>query len=300
MEDWQLLELEYARRLRSSTREERRTLYAEAYSAVGALRIPLLPDDAESRTAGTSKALVDMLLTVVNPGDHILEVGCGRGYTALRLAPAVSRFVGTDVSSLVLEEARALIKKNSIENASFYECSALSLLSTFEPGIFDLIISIDVHEHLHPDDAIIALRQIHELLRPGGRCIIVTPNRLIGPHDITKKVYPDVRESLGFHLNETTYGQLIAQMKQVGFSGFQTLRTPSARSRRLLPPRYGATFPATLSVAFELLYSTIQMHTPAKKILQRFVHVPSLLNIRLISIKQGGTSSSRSGRSDSI
>jgi predicted SAM-dependent methyltransferase len=41
-------------------------------------------------------------------------------------------------------------------------------------------------EHLHPDDAFEQLKQIYTALTPGGLYICTTPNRLTGPHDVSK------------------------------------------------------------------------------------------------------------------
>ena len=46
-------------------------------------------DNPEHRTAGTSKQLVQLLSQILKKNDHVLEIGCGRGYTCLKLAPSV-------------------------------------------------------------------------------------------------------------------------------------------------------------------------------------------------------------------
>jgi hypothetical protein len=50
---------------------------------------------------------------------------------------------------------------------------------------------------------------------PGGRYVCVTPNRLNGPHDISK--YFD-RVPAGFHLKEYTVTELARLMRATGFS----------------------------------------------------------------------------------
>jgi hypothetical protein len=51
-------------------------------------------------------------------------------------------------------------------------------------------------------------------LKPGGRYLVVTPNRLSGPHDISR-AFDDVAR--GFHLKEYTYGELSRALRQAGF-----------------------------------------------------------------------------------
>ena len=63
-----------------------------------------------------------------------------------------------------------------------------------------LAYSNQLMEHLHPDDALVQLRNIVRALAPGG-LYVRHPNRLTGPHDIS--MYFD-RVATGFHLKEYT------------------------------------------------------------------------------------------------
>ncbi len=221
MEQWEQLELKYAERLRTSSRGERSELYAEAYSAVSKEVLKTLSDEPGKRTAGTSGSVVRALIRRCRKNETVLEIGCGRGYTCLGLAPYVKEIVGVDVSEPVLEEARELLKKNHITNVKIQKISGDGLTENLETEFFDKVISIDVYEHFHPDDAEEHLRDVYEILKPKGKYIIVTPNRLTGPHDMTKRVFPDAKEPLGFHLNETSATELVEKMKIAGFAKFQ-------------------------------------------------------------------------------
>jgi predicted SAM-dependent methyltransferase len=70
-------------------------------------------------------------------------------------------------------------------------------------------------EHLHPDDAFAQLQNIYNVLIPGGVYICITPNRFIGPSDISK--YFD-KVATGFHLKEYTVEELHTLFRKVGFS----------------------------------------------------------------------------------
>lgn len=222
MEAFKKLEFEYAKKLRKSNYVERRELYSEAYSKVSVLRMAELPKDIRKRTAGTSDALLNCLRRICKSEDNILEVGCGRGYTCLKLAPHVKSIFGTDVSDPALTEAIYLLKENHIDNVQVIKVNADELMARFEKKSFDKVISIDVYEHLHPEDAIKHLSQVCSILKPNGEYIIITPNRLNGPHDITKKVFPHSSNAIGFHLNETCYTELIELMKDIGFTKFRS------------------------------------------------------------------------------
>ncbi|MBM3185373.1 MAG: class I SAM-dependent methyltransferase, partial [Bacteroidetes bacterium] len=88
----------------------------------------------------------------------------------------------------------------------------------FEANSIDFVYSNQLIEHLHPDDALEQLRSIFNCLKKGGRHMIITPNRLLGPGDITGH-FGD--EPIGFHLKEYTDLELRSILKSVGFKKFK-------------------------------------------------------------------------------
>jgi SAM-dependent methyltransferase len=74
-------------------------------------------------------------------------------------------------------------------------------------------------EHLHPEDAYEQLKGLYDCLKPGGLYICITPNRLSGPHDVSKYFDP---VATGFHLKEYTNQELYSLFSSVGFSKITT------------------------------------------------------------------------------
>jgi trans-aconitate methyltransferase len=99
----------------------------------------------------------------VLPTSDILDVGCGTGDLAARLAELTPRgsVVGIDSSASMIGEA-----KRRHPAATFVECAAQDI--TQELGSFELVVSTAVlhwiPEAMHPE----VLRRIHDVLRPGG------------------------------------------------------------------------------------------------------------------------------------
>lgn len=268
------LEFEYAARLNKSDAATRRRLYGEAYTRVGELR-EFKSERPEDRTAGTSKDLVEQLAALLGPDEDVLEVGCGRGYTCMMLAPHVRSIVGTDVSDPALDEARAVLAKRGIRNATIENVSGLDLREHFGARRFSTAISIEVVEHLHPEDAEEHFRQVHDLLKPGGRYIIVMPNRLDGPHDITREEYPEMKRAIGFHLNEATYGEVVVALRRSGFDRFASFQR--------LPWRRRSTtrLPVQVNRVFEVAYAMLRplpMRPPRK--------LSKLIQIQLIAFRR--------------
>jgi 2-polyprenyl-3-methyl-5-hydroxy-6-metoxy-1,4-benzoquinol methylase len=102
---------------------------------------------------------------------HLLDAGCGSGIEAVnlrRLAPEL-RIHGVDVSSIALAGA---VARPETGDAAFYQ-AALERLP-FPDAVFDYIASHEVIEHV--EDPAVVVRELGRMLRPGGVCVIATPN----------------------------------------------------------------------------------------------------------------------------
>lgn len=268
------LEFEYAARLNTSDAVTRRQLYGEAYSRVGELR-EFKSDRPEDRTAGTSKDLVEQLARLLDRDEDVLEIGCGRGYTCMMLASHVRSIAGTDVSEPALDEARAVLAQRGIRNASIENVTAFDLREHFGARRFSSAISIEVVEHLHPEDAEEHFRQVHDLLRPGGKYMIVMPSRLDGPHDITREEYPGMKRAIGFHLNESTYGEVVAALRRSGFDRFASFQRLPWHGRPTV------CVPVPLIRLFEAAYATwrpLPLRPPRK--------LSKLIQIQLVAYRR--------------
>ena len=96
----------------------------------------------------------------------VLDVGCGECslLNSIEENHYPSSVSGIDISQKALE-----LCKKIIPSGSFYK---LDITSEKLEEKFDLIVSADVIEHLNNDQA--AIRNISEMLNPGGRLIIST------------------------------------------------------------------------------------------------------------------------------
>jgi SAM-dependent methyltransferase len=139
-------------------------------------------------------------------GDVFLEVGPGDCGISLAVAETASRVYAVDVST----EAVGAIAPP--ENFSLAISDGVTI--PVPEGSVDVAWSAQLMEHLHPDDAREQLENICRALRPGGVYICITPNRISGPHDISKRS-ADVAE--GFHLREYTNRELHDLFCSVGF-----------------------------------------------------------------------------------
>ncbi|MCP3962248.1 MAG: class I SAM-dependent methyltransferase [bacterium] len=90
---------------------------------------------------------------------RIADLGCGEGVLVEEL-----RASGRDAIGVDLNYESEHVVKDDITG------------TRFEAGSFDVILCLDVLEHLHFEDQVKALAEIRRLLSPGGRLIATLPN----------------------------------------------------------------------------------------------------------------------------
>lgn len=106
------------------------------------------------------------------PGEAVLDVGCGAGTTTLegaRRVGAVGRILAIDISAPLLDHATARAGAEGLDNIAFRLGDAQT--HRFEARAFDLMISR--FGVMFFDDPVAAFRNITGALRPGGRMVFV-------------------------------------------------------------------------------------------------------------------------------
>ena len=209
-----LIERELAERLRRASRCERRQLYTALYDELFR-RVPDHPQ-LKRKTEGRPQPETVFALKLLGRflhGDAVfLEIGPGDCALSIEVAKSVRKVCAVDVSEEIVKE---IALPENFELALSDGCSI-----PVPPGSVHLAYSDQLMEHLHPDDALEQLRNIYTALAPSGHYICITPNRLSGPHDISK--YFDERAT-GFHLKEYTATELASMLKRTGFSRIKVL-----------------------------------------------------------------------------
>ena len=169
---------------------------------------------------------------------RIIEVGCGSGRYALRVAAQTgSRILGLDVNPYGIQTANALASTQGLESlVKFQECDASKPLA-FDDGAFDAVFSNDVLCHLPGRPAV--LSELARVLRPGGKLLF--SDALIVGGFITNEELA-TRSSIGFyvfsspganeHLIETAGFELLQTMDTTESVALLARRWCDARDRR--------------------------------------------------------------------
>jgi SAM-dependent methyltransferase len=202
------VEVELAGRLRAAPRAERLGLYGAVYDELFR-RVPTHPQltrkvsDAERR-AGVADRIV-LLRRFIEPDTVFLEIGAGDGSLTVEVAQRARLCYALDVSREILGG----VDHPRVQAVWSDGCSV-----PVPAGSVTVAYSFQVMEHIHPDDALEQLHNLFDAIAPGGSYVCVTPNRLNGPHDVSKFFDTVAR---GFHLKEYTIAELEALFRQVGF-----------------------------------------------------------------------------------
>ena len=146
--------------------------------------------------------------SVTDRRPRILDVGCGTGANLLMLSK-YGEAEGVDVS----EDALAFCRERGLNQVRLGAGEELP----YEDGTFDLVTAFDVVEHM--DDDLAGLREMHRVLRPGGRALLFVPTFMFlwGLQDDVsnhRRRYrmPELRrvlEQAGFEVERTTYANIV-------------------------------------------------------------------------------------------
>ena len=134
-------------------------------------------------------------------GARVLEVGGGEGYGAALFATVADSMLGVDYDALTVAHAAATYAAPRFVRGNL---AALPVRS----AAVDVVATLQVIEHVWDHGEF--LRECRRVLRPGGRLLVTTPNRLTFSPGLDAPVNP-------FHTKEFTGAELADLVTSGGF-----------------------------------------------------------------------------------
>jgi len=148
----------------------------------------------------------------LRPGCRALELGCGTGVFLEKTARSGATIHGLDLSDELLAKARARLPGSS--NITLDQGNAEEM--PYPAAEFDTVYGSSVLHHLDLDAA---LREIHRVLKPGGRMVFAEPN-ILNPQVALMFHLNLTKEYFGVSPDEMAFSRFRARsaMRRTGFS----------------------------------------------------------------------------------
>ncbi len=173
---------------------------------------------------GQGRVLRQRTLTLAHlqPGEAVLDVGCGTGTLAMKVARRVGRagrVAGVDPSPEQIARARAKAARRHLPIA--FQIGVIEQLA-FPDQTFDVVFSTLMMHHMPQSLKRQGLAEIARVLKPGGRLVIA---------DFTRK-QDRTGQAARFHAGGSSMEELAALVSDAGFSEVET--------EKMRPPRFSA------------------------------------------------------------
>jgi len=148
----------------------------------------------------------------LRPGCRALELGCGTGVFLEKTARSGATIHGLDLSDELLAKARARLPGSS--NITLDQGNAEEM--PYPAAEFDTVYGSSVLHHLDLDAA---LREIHRVLKPGGRMVFAEPN-ILNPQVALMFHLNLTKEYFGVSPDEMAFSRFRARsaMRRTGFA----------------------------------------------------------------------------------
>lgn len=196
---------------------KREILYKEFYSKLLTFYGRISPHDnsLDEKLSEKNKHIRLFEKEIINKS--VIDFGCGEGLFLKNIQKNIphKKLVGVDV-----------FIPNTLKDNQKIKFVSSSIITFRSNEKFDVAFSDNVLEHISILDYSSHFQSVFNSLKPGGKFIIIIPNKLFGPSDITRILDNSSSGKTlakGGHLNESTYTEMNYLLSKAGFTNFQTV-----------------------------------------------------------------------------
>jgi SAM-dependent methyltransferase len=162
---------------------------------------------------------VDFGRLPIQPGERLLDMGCGAGRHAFEAARRGARVVALDMDRAELSQVTAIFAAMAEageipDSGSGLAVNGDATSLPFPDGSFDKVIAAEVLEHLPADQQ--AMNEIARILRPGGVAAVTVPAWL--PERVCWQLSDDYHNTPGGHVRIFTRRELMTKLERSGLT----------------------------------------------------------------------------------
>jgi ubiquinone/menaquinone biosynthesis C-methylase UbiE len=106
----------------------------------------------------------ERILNLIEDGKSVIDVGCGTGSLALKLARKGHPVIGVDISQKMIAEARKRQKKSGLGKVTFLHANATDLPTLIREKADYATMSFAIHE-MPPEERLLLLRALKQVAR---------------------------------------------------------------------------------------------------------------------------------------
>lgn len=136
-------------------------------------------------TLGHLDKAYDHLISHIERGQHVLDLGCGTGDLTLRAAQRGAKVKGIDINAQMLEIAAQVVHKAGFTETVDLMEMGVAELDGEEAQRYDAVVSGLCLSELSGDEVTYTLKEVRRILRPGGLLLIADE---IKPQSLVKRL----------------------------------------------------------------------------------------------------------------